>query len=644
MVAAAAIAPDPLGTNTYRVTSTGGFRLTGALDERIAYVEADLHHVAHDNPQQTAEIPEYLGQGVLVADSLLRWNEPAIGRYDLGYRQVVSVRPRGAVVHGDVPYPFLDLPADVQPYLLSTKTIDADDPLIRATALELAQGYDDAFTLSVDIARWVTLAVNYSLSSLTAQASQPASWVLRERIGVCDEIASLYAALLRSLGIPVRFVYGISYTTPDIVKDRWGPHGWVEVYFPGEGWVPFDPTYGQYGWIDATHIALGTSQDPDDPTISYRWSSTGAQLATEALQFKVDVLKVDPSPEGRVDLEVTPAVRSVAPGSWNSVRVRVHNQGTTDVATMIRLNPVQSVRMPIDTALVQVRPVSSTDVTFLTQFLGAVEPGMRYTIPLTVTGDHGEEAFSSYAVEAGSPYLDASSFQQFAAMSRKGALQENISLRCTSDRERYVLGEKPRIDCILQTGKGTRERPFKICAGAVCKSVTLGASSSERVSLSYVPVALGLLRLTVTASDAKGLVTIDQVGFSYVDLPTVNISLVTIPPVVGFHEMTNVSFLVSSSSVAVPRNLAIRLQGASLDHLWQVPELRQPQKMQVVFTGASLRKGDNSITIAVDFIDDRSNPYHVEKTSTIALGDLSAMEQVPYYTTRLGEWLLKLFK
>jgi len=68
--------------------------------------------------------------------------------------------------------------------------------------------------------------------------------------GFCQQFAGSMTLMLRTLGIPSRVVVG--YTggrfDPDsgtwVVIDR-DAHSWVEVYFSGVGWVPFDPTPGR---------------------------------------------------------------------------------------------------------------------------------------------------------------------------------------------------------------------------------------------------------------------------------------------------------------------------------------------------------------------------------------------------------------
>ena len=67
--------------------------------------------------------------------------------------------------------------------------------------------------------------------------------------GFCEQIASSLAVMLRTLGIPTRLVtgYGPGERNPLTgyfeVKQS-DAHAWVEVFYPGIGWVPYDPTFG----------------------------------------------------------------------------------------------------------------------------------------------------------------------------------------------------------------------------------------------------------------------------------------------------------------------------------------------------------------------------------------------------------------
>jgi len=70
----------------------------------------------------------------------------------------------------------------------------------------------------------------------------------RFRQGYCQYYATTMAILLRERGIPTRLVAGFLPGTRDAGVFETVPfsaaHAWVEVYFPGYGWVEFDPTGG----------------------------------------------------------------------------------------------------------------------------------------------------------------------------------------------------------------------------------------------------------------------------------------------------------------------------------------------------------------------------------------------------------------
>ncbi|MBA3871401.1 MAG: DUF3488 domain-containing protein [Anaerolineae bacterium] len=73
-----------------------------------------------------------------------------------------------------------------------------------------------------------------------------------DKRGVCEHFTSAMVVLLRAAGIPARFVVGYGSGTYNAITGYYevhanDAHAWVEVYFPGLEWVPFDPTPGWTG-------------------------------------------------------------------------------------------------------------------------------------------------------------------------------------------------------------------------------------------------------------------------------------------------------------------------------------------------------------------------------------------------------------
>lgn len=75
--------------------------------------------------------------------------------------------------------------------------------------------------------------------------------LLLHKRGFCQHYAAAMTMLLRTQGIPARFVEGYlpGRELPDKSRqvDASAAHAWVEVFFPGYGWLRFDPTPGNTG-------------------------------------------------------------------------------------------------------------------------------------------------------------------------------------------------------------------------------------------------------------------------------------------------------------------------------------------------------------------------------------------------------------
>lgn len=107
-------------------------------------------------------------------------------------------------------------------------------------------------------------------------------WFLTERRGYCMHFATAGALLLRTMGIPARYVSGYVVDVPRtgyaVVPDS-AAHAWVEVYLDGYGWYPLDFTPGFEG------EGVGENE-PDDfnPAASAAPEATPTPRPTESVR------------------------------------------------------------------------------------------------------------------------------------------------------------------------------------------------------------------------------------------------------------------------------------------------------------------------------------------------------------------------
>ncbi|MFE8704015.1 DUF4129 domain-containing transglutaminase family protein [Cytobacillus sp. FJAT-54145] len=92
--------------------------------------------------------------------------------------------------------------------------------------------------------------------------------------GYCDNFSSSMVVLLRSVGVPARWVKGYTegeYSGVAPSGKRFfnitnnNAHSWVEVYFEGVGWVPFEPTQGFSNNVQFNFDETTTSTNTETP-------------------------------------------------------------------------------------------------------------------------------------------------------------------------------------------------------------------------------------------------------------------------------------------------------------------------------------------------------------------------------------------
>jgi transglutaminase-like putative cysteine protease len=98
----------------------------------------------------------------------------------------------------------------------------------------------------------------YSLDTprLPTGADAVDQFLFADHVGFCEQFASALAMLLREVGIPSRVAIGYGSGEHDTLTGTFTvrakeAHAWVEVLFPGVGWVPFDASPG----FDSTPFA-----------------------------------------------------------------------------------------------------------------------------------------------------------------------------------------------------------------------------------------------------------------------------------------------------------------------------------------------------------------------------------------------------
>ena len=135
---------------------------------------------------------------------------------------------------------YLQIPAEIEPQL-------------SVLAENITRNYITPYDKAQAITTYLRNKIQYTtqLTESPPSFEDPVVWVLFEyKKGFCMYSASAEVLMLRTLGIPARLAVGFAEGEFDLQRDRYtvarfNSHAWPEVYFPGIGWIEFEPTGNQ---------------------------------------------------------------------------------------------------------------------------------------------------------------------------------------------------------------------------------------------------------------------------------------------------------------------------------------------------------------------------------------------------------------
>lgn len=108
---------------------------------------------------------------------------------------------------------------------------------------------------------------DFDFDSTATTVNTPVDEVFQNRRGVCQDFAHMMLAMLRSVGLPARYVSGYLRTIPPEGEERMrgadASHAWLSVYCGGDlGWVDIDPTNNCF--VNEDHVTVAWGRDYSD--------------------------------------------------------------------------------------------------------------------------------------------------------------------------------------------------------------------------------------------------------------------------------------------------------------------------------------------------------------------------------------------
>jgi transglutaminase-like putative cysteine protease len=120
---------------------------------------------------------------------------------------------------------------------------------LQRVATAVTRGARTPYAATAALESWFRDTGGFRYTNRPPRDSLPplVSFVTRTRAGYCQHFAGAMALMLRMVGVPARVAVGFSSGAYDAKRGVWrvsdhDAHAWVEAWFAGYGWLPFDPT------------------------------------------------------------------------------------------------------------------------------------------------------------------------------------------------------------------------------------------------------------------------------------------------------------------------------------------------------------------------------------------------------------------
>lgn len=209
---------------------------------------------ALDAPSVAEGVAPADASGLVTVDGVRLRPDRATGKIPTGMTAVgtVSVATAEQLRRASSRYPkwlkpFLALPVDGQGEVAQLSRL-------HDLAVTVTGHTTNAYDAATAVESWLRSSFHYTLSPPPAPPGvwEVSNFLFTTRQGYCQYFAAAMGTMLRSLGIPTRLVSGYGPGAPDDRSERTqrttyvvsssDAHVWVEVYFPGYGWIDFEPT------------------------------------------------------------------------------------------------------------------------------------------------------------------------------------------------------------------------------------------------------------------------------------------------------------------------------------------------------------------------------------------------------------------
>lgn len=236
------LSPRPRVGQTGRLTGLSIQPQPAVVVEREDWFGNAVHYIAIEEPHGTLSVDVEMEVEVSIAGVACPEGTPE-------WEKIGAIAPRSV---------------EVVDFLSRSARVDAPQALLAQYARPSFHGATPVAVGYLDLMG--RIHADFAFDPQATTVSTPVADVFANRRGVCQDFAHLMIGMLRSLGLPARYVSGYIRTEPPgdgAWRGAESSHAWVQAWCgQDDGWLDLDPTNAVT--VGDDHITLAWGRDYDD--------------------------------------------------------------------------------------------------------------------------------------------------------------------------------------------------------------------------------------------------------------------------------------------------------------------------------------------------------------------------------------------
>ncbi|MCF7860979.1 transglutaminase-like domain-containing protein [Candidatus Woesearchaeota archaeon] len=498
----------------------------------------------------------------------------------------------------------------------------------------------DLLTIVVNTQDLIFRTLDYEAT--LSSTSKTVEEILDNKYGSCIDHSILFVHTLRSLGIPARFVYGVVY---DVSQKSAQKHVWAEVFFPGYGWLPFDPTTNSGPNLDLAHIKLKHYSKATEPLVTYSFVGDYVELKRSNPNVNVIPLNIGPKADPKIELSASLLNEQVGFNSYNLILSRLKNKQDQYLVTDIFIRPDKDVKLDKSKRQKMILKPNSTENMV---WLFKTSEDSAYAIQVYTYEDQSVSlrlhASNQYANISPQQILDSkNTFEKYGTLSPLESL--GIIIECSLNESRIYKYENTTMHCTINNS-GNKQIQGQLCFDG-CKQIALQPSDFRQYDFDLmVPfdtpegieyIMDGTVAIEGITQPLKGLVHV-------LKIPDIEISIENYPLMMYINSSEKVTFYLDYPEGNMVNNLTLEMRNNGKT-FWEYSygELTKRMEFAVPLDAKHLNEGNNTVELIINYNGDKGKPYTRKQSFPIHLKLGSIPDYIMYYQSNLMLVFDKLF-